>query len=316
MSTSSSTLASQCSSLLQSVEHLGFEALRFVTAEVEVVLSPFLGGRITGYGPPGSNLLFVNARMRGVRPNRMAKRPADVARERKAAGYLAYGGEKTWLAPQEDWQGPPYADLDHGPYDVEVLEEDQVLIVVLTSSICRETRLRLVRTVALPHEGTQVRVTQRLENHGSESTRKGLWQVTMLNRPGRVRFSTQGPSAFPSGLKNFSGTPPAMMTRNGVITVACEEARRFKVGTDVSVGFVEVWLPVSQATSAVILRKSFPVSAGPYGHGCAVEVYNDARLPYFELEVHGPLVSLAPGQTTEYLVVWSLSRATSPEVGA
>ncbi len=36
-----------------------------------------------------------------------------------------------------------------------------------------------------------------------------------------------------------------------------------------------------------------------YGHGCIAEVYNSDRYPYFEMEIHGPVVSLRPGESFE-----------------
>ncbi|MFQ5551283.1 MAG: hypothetical protein ACE5FJ_08615, partial [Gemmatimonadales bacterium] len=38
----------------------------------------------------------------------------------------------------------------------------------------------------------------------------------------------------------------------------------------------------------------------PYGHGCTAEVYNSEHFPYFEIEVHSPLLRLGPGQRAEF----------------
>lgn len=47
-------------------------------------------------------------------------------------------------------------------------------------------------------------------------------------------------------------------------------------------------------------RKQVPVYADKaYGHGCIAEVYNSDRYPYFEMEIHGPVVSLKPGEIFE-----------------
>lgn len=36
-----------------------------------------------------------------------------------------------------------------------------------------------------------------------------------------------------------------------------------------------------------------------YPHGCTSEVYNSDRYPYFEMEILGPVVRLAPGESFE-----------------
>ena len=33
-----------------------------------------------------------------------------------------------------------------------------------------------------------------------------------------------------------------------------------------------------------------------YAHGCFAEVYNSDLYPYFEMETHGPLIKLSPGE--------------------
>ena len=59
-------------------------------------------------------------------------------------------------------------------------------------------------------------------------------------------------------------------------------------------------------------RKQVPMYPDkPYGHGCVAEVYNSDRYPYFEMEIHGPVVSLKPGEgfeLEERQAVFDLSR--------
>ena len=40
-----------------------------------------------------------------------------------------------------------------------------------------------------------------------------------------------------------------------------------------------------------------PVHPRPYAHGCVSEVFNSAQHPYVELEMHGPMVELKPGES-------------------
>lgn len=302
---------------VETTELLGFPGYRYTNSDLSVTLVPELGGRIMAFGPPGCNLLYNNSEMTGFKPVFAAKSPEDAAAERKRNGFLLHGGEKTWLSPQQDWAGPPYADLDHGRYDWAETMTAQGAEIVLTSPICRETRLRIVRRISIPHAGPGIRIVQRLENHGAGTVTKGLWQVTMLRRPAVVELPvlTSRRSAFEDGIKNFMDTDlyRSKLTRQlhgDGYKLSCDDDTLFKVGTDLGSGTARAVFDLTGADggrSSVSLVKSFPVTTGPFGHGCMIEVYNSQDRPYLELEVHSPLYRLKPGEAAEYALDWRLA---------
>ncbi|MEE9152982.1 MAG: hypothetical protein V3U42_02740, partial [candidate division NC10 bacterium] len=75
--------------------------------------------------------------------------------------------------------------------------------------------------------------------------------------------------------------------------------KAFKFGVDAKEGWMLAILNVA-GIGLVGYRKQVPVYRDkPYGHGCIAEVYNSDRYSYFEMEIHGPVVSLRPGESFE-----------------
>jgi hypothetical protein len=283
---------------LEPVDVLGYRAVRWSTPDLEVVISPELGGRLMAFGPPGRNLLWQNEELHGSRP-RLEASGKDAARaERLRNGFLLFGGEKVWLAPQDDWEGPPYADLDHGPYEWTSWREGDAAVMRLDSRICRETDLRLTRQIRLPAQGMSLRFDITLENFGDAPVSKGIWQVTMLRVPAEVALEG-------AALKHFKSpeAQDALASLGSGWIVRCRPFELFKVGGFRSSGTVTARIE-PPGENPVRLEKRFVPSAGDFGHGCEVEVYNSGRYPYCELEVHGPLITLPPGERTSLGITW------------
>ncbi|TDF98012.1 hypothetical protein [Paenibacillus piri] len=296
--------------IYEEVDCLGFHGQLVRNDSIEITVVPEIGGRIMEFGPIGTNLLFVNEGLHGFKPKSDKRQAVSLAESRKSIGFLLYGGEKTWLAPQADWDGPPYAELDHGVYDCVMVPTSEGTEIQLISPICQETQLQIVRRIRIPHEGRRIRIRQEVVNRGNRVQHKGIWQVTMLRKPGIVHLQTAGTSRYEKGVHYFDST----QTELGLVEydkelalVHCDGTTQFKVGTDINNGFVDTWLPGQSPESPPILfRKSFGMTRGPYGHGCAVEVFQSSAFPYFEVEVHAPLTELGPDESAHDEVVWEL----------
>jgi hypothetical protein len=290
---------------------LGFPALRLVNNSIELVIVPELGGRVMSYGPIGCNFLFQNTQLTGRQHPIPEGSPAELSEERLKSGMLLYGGEKTWLAPQDDWGMSPYMALDHGVYATQIETVKDGLQITLTSPVCQETFLQITRILHFPEKGSKVSFCQRLENCGTRPVSKSLWQVTMLKHPAWVTFPVDASSSYPEGIKWWEGlqTVPDLMQKikKGWL-VRCEKMREFKLGSDVSGGWVDILVSPDNdlQRSAMIFRKEYPQGSGPYAHGCAVEIYNSVLMPYLEVEVVSPLTTLQPGEEMVYCLAWSL----------
>jgi hypothetical protein len=281
----------------------GWQGWWIVRGPLEIGLVPQVGGRVMSMRWRSHELSFVHSEHAG----RMIEVPGltDVRRAKRDLGFIHWGGDKTWLAPQERWTDDvPFLDLDAGPYALEVEHGGPDLVrIALRSAVCRETGVRLTRTITVRADVEDVVVEHVLENASAAKVAWGLWDVHQINGPGIAYVARGAGSIFRDGLKAFpaegdSDGARARVVRllDGVVAIDCRRRGWFKFGTD-----AEGWVlgVVETPHGLVGYRKSVPVVAGgAYGHDCVAEVYNSPERDYFELESHGPVLTLAPGART------------------
>jgi hypothetical protein len=282
----------------------GWDAWWIVRGPLELGLVPQVGGRLMSMRWRGHELSFVHPDHAG----RMLDVPAmsDVRRAKRELGFVHWGGDKTWLAPQERWTDDmPFLDLDAGPYalDVERAGPD-VARVAMRSAVCRETGVRIVRTVTVRADAADVEVEHVVENASPAAVAWAPWDVQQLNGPGIAYVPRRAASAFRDGIKAFAAEGDSEAARahvvrllDGVAAIDCRTPAWFKFGSDATDGWT---LGVVETPGGLVgVRKDVPVAEGArHAHGCVVEVYDCPHFPYFELEVHGPLATLVPGERT------------------
>ena len=100
--------------------------------------------------------------------------------------------------------------------------------------------------------------------------------------------------AYPAEGDSEGARPDVVRLMDGVVAIDCRRPRWFKFGVDTAEGWA---LGIVDTPRGLVgYRKDITVVAGAtYAHGAVTEVYNCPEHPYFELEAHGPLVTLAPG---------------------
>lgn len=152
--------------------------------------------------------------------------------------------------------GDPFLDLDSDAYE---LSEDQAGgAVVMTSPVCRETGVRIERTVTLGLE-------------------PGTWAVAMMLRPATVFMPTARSSTFPDGVRTFDNAGASASARDTVMRfvgdiaiVSCHEPIKFKYGVDADVCRILAVLE-TDGDAVIGYRKLAPVFHPlPFGHGCVV----------------------------------------------
>lgn len=289
---------------LERGEYLGWRALWLRGAEFALALVPEVGGRIMGVEWRGRQLAFANPDLAG-RVEDVAAAPDARARKR-ALGLLLWGGDKTWLAPQSRWtDGAPFLDLDCGAYQVGTEAAPAGSAAVrLTSPVCRESGVQIERRIRVAAGAPGWQVTHRLHNRSPQPVAWAPWIVAMYRRPAQVFLPTRAGSAYADGVKTYPEEGESRHIRGDVVArvgdaarIDCSGNRRFKFGTDAAVGSALAVLDVA-GLGRVGIRKHVPTfPALPYAHGCVAEVFNSEQYPYFELEMHGPLVELAPGES-------------------
>ena len=249
----------------------------------------------------GRELSFVNPTCQGRVLNIASV--ADIHEAKQKFGFLLWGGDKTWLAPQDRWtDGDPFLDLDSGAYELSIDRTSGA--VTMLSPVCRETGVQIERTVTVGADLGAWTVASRLINASDRPVLWAPWDVDMMLRPATVFVLTSPNSAYPRGVRTFDNEGVSTSVRDhvvdfvdGIAVVSCQEAVKFKYGVDADRGRILAVLD-HDGKGLVGYRKSVPTfHPQPYGHGCVLEIFNSSVYSYTELEVHGPVVSLQPGES-------------------
>ncbi len=283
----------------------GWDCCLLTMGPLELALVPQVGGRIMGCAFGGHQLFFTQPEREG-----QVEDPdswGDVGARKRGMEMPLWGGDKTWLAPQSRWNdAAPFLDLDSGPFDLRMREATPRRVAVeMTSRVCRESGIEITRSVILSRGVPGFTVRHRLTNHSGRTAEWGIWSVGMLLRPGRVYLPRSPSSRHPEGVKTFAEEGESGSARDAVVTgmddlavIDCTGSRKFKYGVDGGEG----WLLGVLETRGGLVGYLKRVPAGPravYAHGCVGEVFNSSLYPYLEMEAHGPLVRMRPGESSE-----------------
>lgn len=269
-------------------------ALRLSNGDVELVVVPTIGRIMRFAATDGSNVLWENPELWG--------REAPRAEDRRE--WTNFGGDKVWPAPQERWSWPPDPWLDGSPHRCTVQADGSVRLV---SPISRVMNLRLVRTVRMEPSKPVVVVDNVLENHGAEPVSWSVWEVAQVESPDRVEMPRSS-RLFDTGYRIFpdSSDVSAYVTVAGDIVHARRNSRgAYKVGADCGRAVVSA---VRSGWRFTMIGPARARGEYPDG-GCNVEVYsNPDPLPYMELEVLGPMVTIPPRGSIALRTTWKLER--------
>jgi len=283
------------------------DALWLEQGPLTLVFVPQVGGRIMGVRWQQRDLYWVNPDLAGQTVAVQAL--ATPAEAKVELGLKLWGGNKTWLAPQEGWTaGLPFLDLDSGAYQLTVDDTaSQPVAVQMQSPICRETGIQITRTVIPNAEHNGWRLIHQVQNCGNRPICWAPWSNSMVRRPARVFLPKRADSDFPAGVKTFEqeGDSGAVRSQvlshlDSVVAVDCIHPIKFKFGVDSDRGVLLAVLLSDQAPYLGLLQTFPTFPPATYGHGCSTEVFNAAAYAYLELETHGPVTELAPGDRIEF----------------
>lgn len=230
---------------LEQRDYHGWPAYFLRRGDLELAITPSIGGRIMRVAWRGHDLAYSNPSYHG-RTLDLHNFPDPRAAKREF-GLRRYGGDHTWLAPQSRWSdGLPFLDLDSGPYTAEVEESTgHDVRLTVTSPVDRETGMQIIRTVRLSAARAGFEVTHTLRNVSGKLAQWAIWDVFHLRRPGRVYLPRRKGSRFPAGVKSFDGAgnspdarDSALKTAGPIAIVDCSTDAAFKLGVDADQGWV------------------------------------------------------------------------------
>ncbi len=317
-------------------EYHGWRALELRNGVARAALVPDIGGRVMQFWLGEHGFLFNNQRLLGKLFS-----PEEHWGDGTIASWKNYGGNKTWPAPQgwdgpHQWAGPPDPVLDGGPF--QVLEAGP-LSAALRSQPDPRSGLQITRVFSLDPLAARAQLRRVMRNASDRTVRWSLWDVTQLDcgeptpdgttrmRPGCWMYVPKNPqSRFPDGFQVTYGPPDNPQWGSaGPDLFAMEYQERIgKVGLDACDGWIAFH---DRAGDWVLVHQFTYVPGAEYPHGGdSVEIWAQGpgvaagvdfslphlRLHFSEMEVLGPLTTLAPGEQAEATIEWGACRCPGP----
>jgi hypothetical protein len=310
----------------------GWKTLELSNELVEVQIAPEIGGRVIQYSLGEKDFFWVNPMLAGKTSPETGLGPDG--------GWLNYGGDKLWPAPQgwdhdRQWPGPPDAVLDGQPYRAETIRDPPA--VRLTSGDDPRCGIRFRRQIRLHPRSTRVSVEATMTNVDDKLRRWGIWAHTQLdagladradyNRLLRAWCPINPDSRFERGYRIIFGAKdnPSFQvdTARGLMKVSYHY-QVGKIGLDSHAGWVAT---VDGRTGDAFVQRFQFEPEKAYPDGSSVEFWhngvgrifaynkwidmpsNRVGNPYvFESEVLSPFARLRPGERYTWTYEWYACR--------
>ena len=286
------------------IEVLSWQGWRLKSGPLSIVVAPTIGGRILSVRFEGKELLYVPKENAGQTFD--FSTIEDLSAKKKELGFRIWGGDKTWVAPQTSWdQAIPPLELDAGPYTLTW--QDQT--AVMTSLVCRETGLQIVRKVKLDGASV-VHLEEEFHNKTDKPILKGIWNVTQVPRPCEF-FIPARKGAILSYHQEDKTLPEIKFPfkeEYGWTEVFCHQPMLFKCGGIPTEGKVLIKMPLGGPKELVWLKTFHLDPQATYAHRSAVEIFNADTADYAEIELHAPLVEIAPGGYVSFAQQWHFKK--------
>ena len=229
------------------------------------------------------------------------------------ADWKSRGGHRFWLAPED----PELSYLpDNSPVQHRVVSEHEVEVENAPSD---QLPVRKTMRVALDAASTCVTVTHRAENHGDRSFAAATWGLSVM-APGGVEIIPLPPlGEHPRDLlpnRTMILWPFTDMTdrrwRWGTRFITCRQADAGP--TKIGLAHREGWIAYHRGDSLFLKTIAYDARATYPDLGCNFETFTNEEM--LEVEALGPLVELAPGESTRHVEEWQLFSGVSAPAAA
>jgi len=320
-------------------QYRGWESIALTNGLVEVQVVPDIGGRVIQFKLGDFEYLWVNADLAGKKPTADGLAPDG--------GWLNYGGDKLWPAPQgwasdQQWPGPPDAVLDGSPHAAAIVEPaGPSAAVKLVSREDKRSGIQFSRIIRVYDGAARVGFDSTMKNIDTKVRRWGIWQVTQLNAASRsgepynreIRcWSPVNPqSIYPRGYSEMFGlvNNPSFKTVKGPLGAGRLFSANYKrivgkAGLDNSAG----WVATVDGAAGYALVERFTYFPGKrYPDDASVEFWmngvgqfvlgnviaeakeDPVETPYLvESEILSPMAELRPGESYSFHLDWFAAR--------
>lgn len=264
--------------------------LKLANSEAELIVSLDVGPRIISYKVPGQDNILKNY-------------PEEIGQANEDA-WMIRGGHRLWIAPEDEkvtyhWDNEP----------VEHKSEDDGYLTFFSHQfeplrIGKELKIRM-------HAGSsRVEIQHLARNEGDEPIRIATWALTVME-PGGLEILPQPPmGSHPEDLLPNRSlilwpytdlTDPRLNLGRKFITLRQAEGMSpIKFG----LAHREKWAAYLWFDSLFIKSFAYEEGSTYADYGCNFETFTNEGM--LEIESLGPLVDLAPGQTTSHAETWHL----------
>ena len=277
-----------------------FDSYILSNSQVEAIIVPAIGRIMQFRLLGGENTFWENSQIYGKVPNT------------KSEEWDNFGGDKTWVAPQSEWEKmttiswPPPATFDSVPLKIQVQKNELTLI----SEIDPFYGIRFYRKITLEPNKPIMKITTTFEKVKGDSQQVSVWTITQLNEPVSVYAAIPQNSIFPQGYNQQSENLPAnFKIDNGILSLNRDRNKAHKIGSDAS---TLLWFGETVAVrmdSPRIDKVIYP------DNNSSAEIYtNYDPKAYVELEFLSPLKTLQVGEKMDLTVTYTLIKTTSDNV--
>lgn len=283
-----------------------------------VAIVPVIGGRIMQYDLGSHAFMYFNDSMKGTISN---------------TGGQMWGGMRQLASPQSDFTGnwPPPPTLDSRAYTATITKNS-----IDSSSVYLESQveasggtnfngLRFRRTITMYKNSSHVRVKMTMVNANNAAQRNhGVWDITeVTGGTSGITYdtmiwvyvplnpsSTMGVGRGYAQLQKLDTTQWIKNAAPGVLGIQYRHVEA-KMGADSKQGWV---CNVDRRNGYAYAKRFSYVSAGNYpDSGSSVEVYTyGSSYSCIEVEVMGPMVTLANGDSISLIEDWYAGRSSGP----
>lgn len=272
---------------------------------VDVVILADVGPRIIHYGLHSRENQFHEF--------------ADQGGSIGGAQFRLYGGHRLWVWPEiestyyPDNRSVEVAEVERGLRFSSPIESE-------FPGICLQKQMR----VQISESCSRVIVTHTLTNHGSSSDRIAPWAPTVLKPGGRsiLPFPPRAAmdkehyqSVGPLTLWSFTDfSDPRWHLGREFLQLKQQENPSGRFREQMSGLFnIAEWGAYYRSGDLFLKRATLIPGATYPDYGCNFEVFTNPE--FLELETLGPVVALAPGESTEHTEHWWLFESVPPGEG-
>jgi hypothetical protein len=283
-----------------------------------VAIVPVIGGRIMQCNLGSHAFLYLNDAMKGTTSN---------------LGGQMWGGMRQLASPQSDFTGnwPPPPTLDSRAYTATItrnsIDSSTVYLVsqIEASGGANFNGLQFKRTVTLYKNSSHIRIKMTMVNaNGAAQRNHGVWDITeVTGGTSGITYdtmiwvyvplnpaSTMGAGRGYAQLQQRDTTQWVKNAAPGVLGIQYRHVEA-KMGADSKAGWV---CTVDRRGGYAYAKRFSYVNGGNYpDSGSSVEVYTyGSSYSCVEVEVMGPMVTLANGDSVSLTEDWYAARSLGP----